>query len=143
MTISCVRDRSDPIKVLYWNCNGISGKRHHLELLLHQHKPDIFALSESKLIPSISDKEVCDKYTLYRHDRVNAIGRGGGVLIGVLDSSNIKLSDVFRSECSEILSLDLDVCGFSFTFAVYYRRPSTRNIDDYTDWYTQLILFHL
>ena len=138
MTISCVRDRSDPIKVLYWNCNGISGKRHHLELLLHQHKPDIFALSESKLIPSISDKEVCDKYTLYRHDRVNAIGRGGGVLIGVLDSSNIKLTDVFRSESSEILSLDLDVCGFSFTFAVYYCRPSTRNIDYFTDWYTQL-----
>ena len=82
MLTSNDRDRSQPVKVLYWNCNGISGKRHHLELLLQQYKPDIFALSESKLISSVSDKEVCDKYTLYRHDRVNSIGRGGGVLIG-------------------------------------------------------------
>lgn len=135
MLTSNDRDRSQPIKVLYWNCNGISGKRHHLELLLQQYKPDIFALSESKLISSVSDKEVCDKYTLYRHDRVNSIGRGGGVLIGILDTSNIKVNNVFKSNIGEILSLELDVCGYSFTFAVYYRRPVAGHVDDFIDWY--------
>lgn len=72
-----------------WNCNGISGKRRQLEMILDHHKPDIFALIETKLTPCIADKEICCNYTLYRLDRTNSIGGGGGVLITVLDSSNI------------------------------------------------------
>lgn len=73
---------SNHISALYWNYNGISGKRHQLELLLNYHNPDIFALSESKLISSITDREICSKYTLYRRDQ-NTVGREGGVLIGI------------------------------------------------------------
>ena len=94
-------------KIMYWNCNGISGKRHHLELLLEQHKPLVFAIVETKIISSISDKEVCCGYTLYRRDRQNAKGRGGGILVGILDTSNIKVAKVVSSNLGEILTLDL------------------------------------
>ena len=81
-------DKKSSINTLFWNCNGISGKRHHLETILASHKPHIFALTETKLIPSVSDNEICSGYTLYRHDRVindHSVGRGGGVLIGISD----------------------------------------------------------
>ena len=129
-------ERKHPIKTLFWNCNGISGKRHQLEVILEQHKPHIFALIETKLIPSISDREICDGYTLYRHDRANTAGRGGGVLIGVSDSTNIKVNNILSSHVGELLSVEIDVCGFSFVYTVYYRRPCLKNVDDFITWYS-------
>ena len=128
-------NRNQPLKVMCWNCNGISGKRHQLEILLNHHKPDIFALVETKLISSINDREVCDNYTLYRLDRPNSPGRGGGVLIGVLDSCNILVNNISPSSKGELLSVDLIVSGFPFTFVVYYHRPCVKNIDDFIYWY--------
>ena len=84
------------IKVLSWNCNGISGNRHHLESLLLRHNPHILALTETKLVPEMTDKEICNGYTLFRYDRTFGIGRGGRVLIGVADSTNIKVSNVSK-----------------------------------------------
>ena len=128
-------DTKHPVSVLVWNCNGISGKRHQLELVLDRHKPDLFALTETKLIGSILDKEICDNYTLYRLDRVNSSGRGGGVLIGVCDTSNILVNKITPEEKGEILSLDLSIGGFSFSFTVYYRRPAINSIDDFLTWH--------
>lgn len=76
---------------MFWNSNGINGKRHNLKVMLKSHTPDLFALTETKLIPSITDGEVCDKYSLHRYDRTFGSGRGG-VLIGISDSSNIKVT---------------------------------------------------
>lgn len=117
-----------------WNCNGISGKRHQLELILNQHKPDIFALTETKLTPSILDKEICCNYTLYRLDRTNSIGRGGGVLIGVSDSSNIQVNKITPALVGEILTIDVNIESFSFNIAVYYHRPIINNVDDFISW---------
>ena len=44
-------------KIVSWNCNGINSKTHELELLINNHSPDIFCLSETKLEPSIADNE--------------------------------------------------------------------------------------
>ena len=122
------------IKIMNWNCNGISGKSHQLEVALNQHKPDIFALTETKLIPCITDKEICINYTPYRLDRTGSVGRGGGVLIGVLDSSNIVVTQVLPAETGELLSIVASVGGFSFDLTVYYHRPSVRNVDDFITW---------
>ena len=128
-------DTKHPVSILVWNCNGISGKRHQLELILDHHKPHLFALTETKLIGSILDKEICDNYTLYRLDRVNTSGRGGGVLIGVSETSNILVNKITPEDRGEILSLDLSIGGFSFSFTVYYRRPAINSIDDFLTWH--------
>ena len=121
---------------MYWNCNGISGKRPNLDYVLEHYRPDIFALAETKLIPSILDREICDGYTVYRLDRkCSGVGRGGGVLIGISESSNITVNNISSSKTGELLYLNLSVSGFSFMFAVYYRRPSLTSVDDFIEWY--------
>lgn len=117
-----------------WNCNGISGKRHELELILDYHKPDIFALVETKLIANITDREICSNYTIYRLDRINAVGRGGGVLIGVSDSSKIQVNKITPATIGELLSIDANIGSFSFNIAVYYHRPAIGNVDDLITW---------
>lgn len=71
-------DPKHSVKILSWNYNGLSGKRHYLDIILGQHKPDIFAITETKLTFDITNKELCNNYSLYRLDRTNATGRGGG-----------------------------------------------------------------
>ena len=36
----------------------------------------------------------------------------------------------------ELLSVEIDVCGFSFVYTVYYRRPCLKNVDDFITWYS-------
>ena len=108
---------------------------------MNDHEPDIFALSESKLIPSITDKEICSKYTLYRRDRHSTAGpgRGGGVLIGISDACNIKVIHTYHDRDGEILSLDLDANGYRFSFTTYYHPPSVRHINDIINWFNESI----
>ena len=121
-----------------------SGKRHHLEVLLSLHKPHIFALTETKLISSTLDREICDGYTQYRRDRPNqGSGRGGGVLIGINDLCNIKVVDCFIDSTGELITTHLVVNGFSFHFVVYYRRPIVKNADDFIAWYQNQISSNL
>lgn len=127
------------LNMFLWNANGLRGKSHELELLIQQHSPDIFAITETKLNPAISDKEVCSHdYTLYRFDRSYGTGPGGGVLIGVNNSSSIQVNSTSRSPLGEILALELNISGFSFVLAVYYHRPLVKNVDDIIDWYQGL-----
>ena len=56
---------------------------------------------------------MCNGYTLFRYDRTFEIGRGGGVLIGVADSTNIKVSNVSKIDDGELLAINVDVSGFS------------------------------
>lgn len=120
------------LKILFWNCNSISGKTHFLETELNANSPDIFALTETKIDSTFSDNSICTNYTLYRHDRV--LG-GGGVLIGILNSCNIKVNYIDKCEFGEILALGLEISGFSFIMAVYYHRPVHRNVDDIIRWF--------
>ena len=71
-------------KIVSWNCNGISSKAHELGagVLIDNHSPDIFCLSETKLEPSIADNILIKNHTLYRCDRTTGPGHGGGVMIG-------------------------------------------------------------
>ena len=122
-------------KIVSWNCNGINSKTHELELLINNHSPDIFCLSETKLEPSIADNELIKNYTLYRRDRTTGPGRGGGVLIGLSNRCPFIVSRINTHSSAEIIALDLSVCGFSFTLACYYRRPTDNQIDDIINWY--------
>ena len=107
-----------------WNCNSISGKRHHLELILNQ-QLNCFHLSQIKRYVTTIH---------YRLDRANAVGRGG-VLIGVLDSSNIQVNNISPAASGELLAIDFSIGGFAFNLAVYYHRPAINNIDDFIAWH--------
>ena len=120
-----------------WNCNSISGKTHHLDCVIHHDSPDIIALCETKLNPTILDSEILTGYTIYRRDRTT--GLGGGVLLAISDLTNIKETNIYSDPVNEIISLDLDYHGYTFVFACYYRRPSIKNVSDILDWYERQI----
>lgn len=122
------------IKVLVRNANGIRNKTHYLEHLLITHRPVIFAITETKLDGTIKDSEISSNYTIYRADRVTPGGLGGGVLIGVSNSSSIKVKNVDIHPNGELLSLNLDHLGYSVIFGCYYRPPSNKTIDDLIEW---------
>ena len=123
--------KPNQLSMFLWNANGLCGKAHELELLIQQHQPDIFAITETKLNPQISDKEISSHaYTLYRFDRINGVRPGGGVLIGINEHSSIQVNSVSKSPIGEILSLDLNISGFSFVLVAYYHRPSIKQVDD-------------
>ena len=109
------------LRIVSWNCNGISSKSHELELLINNPSPDIFCLTETKLEPSIADNEIVKNYTIYRQDRTTGPGHGGGVLIGLSNKCPFIVSRINNCCSGEIIVLDLSVCGFSFTLACYYR----------------------
>lgn len=72
----------DKISIYYQNCRGLRTKLHTLFYNILVNCYDIIILSETWLIPSISDSEVVDsRYQLYRCDRDRvATGKddGGG-----------------------------------------------------------------
>ncbi|KAF6036454.1 hypothetical protein EB796_005239 [Bugula neritina] len=123
------------LKVISWNCNGIRGKIHELSMLLDQQSPDIFCLCETKLDSSVSDNELTRDYTLYRRDRTDGLGRGGGVLIGLSNKCPFVVSRINVTHPGEIIALDLSICGYSFTIACYYRRPCIKQVEDIVNWY--------
>ena len=78
---------------------GLRSKSYILQNYLHHYKPDIFALTETKLCEDISDNELCSDYTLCRYDRPGGFGRGGGVLIGISDFCPISLCKFCGQMC--------------------------------------------
>ena len=121
------------LSVMSWNCNSIAGKSHHLDYMIYLHKPDIIALTETKLNPNICDSEIISNYTVYRRDR--STGQGGGVLIAISDTLNIKVLDYYVDIQNEIISLDLNFRGFSFVIACYYRPLNIKSVTDIIDWH--------
>ena len=99
------------LSALSWNCNGVAGKTHHLELLSYLLKPDIIAIQESKLTPSFLHSEILPRYTIYRRDRVHGNGRGGGVLIAISDSSRIKVLQIYIDPTSKSYHLTWNFMG--------------------------------
>ena len=99
-----------------WNCNSISGKTHHLDCVIRHDSPDIIALCETKLNPTILDSEILTGYTIYRRDRTT--GLGGGVLLAISDHTNIKVTNIYSDPVNEIISLDLDYHGYTFVFCL-------------------------
>ena len=132
-------NKSSKIDFVLWNCNGIRGKTHILDYLLMTNKPDIFALTETKLDNTVSDNEISTDYTIYRRDRRNGLGPGGGVLIGVSNICPISVLNVQPSDNGELLQLDISVNGISFVLCVYYRRPVIRSVDDIIHWYSNIV----
>ncbi|KAF6026525.1 hypothetical protein EB796_015168 [Bugula neritina] len=132
---STIMAEQKELKVISWSCNGIRGKIHELSKLLDQQSPDIFCLCETKLDSSVSDNELTRDYTLYRRNRTDGLGRGGGVLIGLSNKCPFVVSRINVSHPGEIIALDLSICGYSFTIACYYRRPCIKQVEDIVNWY--------
>lgn len=69
------------LKILYTNCNSLTGKINLIQSNMEAYCPDIVALTETKINDSYDDNELFgDKYTVWRHDGNNY---GGGVLIAL------------------------------------------------------------
>ena len=131
--------KNSKLDFLLWNCNGIRGKTHTLDYLITTNKPDIFVLTETKLDTTISDNEISTDYTIYRRDRRDGLGPGGGVLIGVLNYCPVSVVNSQPSDNGEILQLNMSVNGFSFVLCVYYRRPAVRSVEDIIHWYSNIV----
>ena len=126
------------IKALLWNANGLRNKTHYLEHLITTFKPPLIAITETKLDHSINDSELCHGYTIYRRDRRGSLGLGGGVLIGVLDASPMRVTKVYTDDSGELISLSITVDGFSFVLACYYRAPNSRSLDTLFEWFADV-----
>ena len=93
----------------------------------------MIALSETRLDSSIGDAEIIQDFTLFRKDR---IGRaGGGVLLGVSNSLNAKVENVFLDSSSELVSFSLTMPHQpKLSVACYYRPPSAAGFSDLEEW---------
>ena len=118
------RKHNKPIKVVSLNANGIISKKLDIELIIHDHKPDIICCQETHLNSSIKSSELFNNsYTVYRKDRDC---RGGGVCIAV---SN----DILASPCPELdtdtesVWIKIQVAGHKLLhICSFYRPPSEK-----------------
>lgn len=90
----------DKVSIYYQNCRGLRTKLNTLYANILSECYDIIILSETWLVPQISDDEFIDsRYSVFRCDRDRqATGKmdGGGVLVGIrreLQASRYSLSD--------------------------------------------------
>ena len=93
-------------KYLHLNVNGLLSIIEEIRIILREIKPDIFAISETKLDGSVSDSEIhIDGYIPERNDRNR---HGGGVCIDVREAlSYTRNDDLTNSACIEIVSVAL------------------------------------
>ena len=61
------------------NIRSLMSKVTDLNLMLDMYKPSVVLLTETWLKPHVPDSFFidCDKYTVFRRDRINGVGGGG------------------------------------------------------------------
>lgn len=77
-------------------------------------KANIFAITGTKLIPSIHDKEICANYTLYRF----SLGREEGCWLAFM---------------TLVESEHIEINGFNCLLWVYYHHPIFKDVDNISD----------
>ena len=115
------------LKIIHLNARSILRHLDDVQCLVTLQRPDIVAVCESWLSPSIIDAEVSlTGYSLYRSDRSRS---GGGVAVYVID--HLSVSQISSgASCGEVEALWLSISSFksslsSFAFGCMYRPPST------------------
>jgi exonuclease III len=79
------------VKVLSMNCNSIKGKLDLIKANVETYKPDLIAVTETKIGENFDDNEFLgNKYTLYRNDRKK--GAGGTLFATSTESSLVILN---------------------------------------------------
>lgn len=116
---------------LYQNVRGINSKLSNLYLKSFSCDYSVIAFTESWLKPTTFDLEVfCDKYQVYRKDRL--IRRGGGVLVAVHSSIPSLIISFSQEPSVEILCVRLSIAGI-FIFITCSYIPPNSNSEIYSE----------
>ena len=114
------------LKIVHLNARSILRHLDDVQCLVKSQRPDILAISESWLGPSVSDAEVTlPGYTIYRLDRSRS---GGGIAVYVVDHLTVSPLSC-DAPCGDVEALWLSISSFksslsSFAFGCMYRPPS-------------------
>ena len=120
-TDTSIPSSNKSLKILYYNARSVLYKH---DLLLSEsvsHSPDVICLTETWLVPEITDNELnINGYHLVRLDRDR---HGGGVAIFINDS----LSFSVLLLAPEVELLVISICSFAgnVCIALAYRPPSS------------------
>ena len=116
-----VTKRSDEIKVMYTNIDGIISRKLELVDYLREKKPQIVCLTQTKLCEEIQTNIENDNYNIWRKDRKDK--KGGGVMPMI--KSKIKVINVeYGKGKTELISANINTrCGESQKIVVAYVAP--------------------
>lgn len=96
--------RSNQLKIMIWNAQGIRKKSHEFFYFLHKNSIDIALVSETRLSSGLSCSH--PNYCTYRLDRKDHFP-GGGVAIFIKRSVKHKLLPCPRTQVIEALSIEI------------------------------------
>ncbi|GFV89565.1 probable RNA-directed DNA polymerase from transposon BS [Trichonephila clavipes] len=114
------RTSKDKLHIVSWNADGIQHKIQELENYINDNSPDIIALQETFLRPSI-DLNI-PNYSTYRNDRLTH--RGGGTVILVKNSISHHPINIYTTAVS-ITAIDIERPTNNITICSLYRSPTS------------------
>lgn len=134
------------LKIIHLNARSLLCRMDEVRCLVSAQRPDILAISESWLGPSVSDAEVSlPGYFMYRADRSRS---GGGVAVYVINHLSVStLPCGVTSDHVEALWLSISSFKSSlshFSFGCLYRPPSapSSSITDLCSILESMLLSH-
>ena len=118
------------LKLIYTNLDGILNKRAELSKLISDQNPDIICLVETKTSPEDANDHIydCENYEIFRKDRANQKGPGGGVCILVKKSlkvSDLDLISLNNHRFEESVWCEIKCGGKPIVIGSVYRKPSS------------------
>lgn len=117
------------LKILLVNCQSVINKKHELQALIHDKKPDIVAATESWLKQDHLTSEIFPPdlgYTVFRRDRET--GKGGGVFLLVTNKLIASAQPKFNTNC-EILWIKLELIGSKPIYIASFYKPHESDIN--------------
>ena len=115
---------------MYCNIRSLRNKVDELETLVHEFQPNIIALTETWLTPSIMDSEIClQGYDCLRSDR--HARTGGGVILYYQKNLNVTLVDAVQNTAGteEFLCCSVRYGPKVVNIGVVYRSPCSDGTD--------------
>ena len=118
------------MKLLYFNARSICNKQSELSDFLAFHQCDIIGICETWLKNSVSLTAFDTDYHVFRNDRPDAVGNGGGTLLAVKSNLHCKLVDKIVTNKCECIFVDVkfNKCDY-VRYGLVYRPPDT-NLED-------------
>lgn len=119
------------IKILTFNSNSIVGKLNDIRVLEHTYKPDIIAITETKIDDRFQDNELLGpSFTVIRNDRTWG---GGGVLVALKNSSpQVKLVKSSIGPGESVTCTLQAHSNLTFNLIIFYRPPGEHNLNTLT-----------
>ena len=121
----------ETLRILSMNCNSVVGKLNDIKCYVEAHKPDLIAITETKLGPHVDDNELFgDKFTIWRNDR-NC--HGGGVLVAINNDANLNVISS-KNGPGESITLVIQLHPkIKFNLITFYRPPNEYVLDNLID----------